>query len=714
MSTTLNTTNTTLIAPDLPLCVDGLPDDWVMAESAFVSFQLRPKPDRPGKYDKLPINPHNGKLAMANNPGTWGRLDQAIAGIDAHGCHGISLMLAKRWQIVAVDLDGCHDRDTGTIAPWAQDIIALFAPCYWGPSVSGTGLRILVRGAIPAGHNDQERGIEMYGHARQMTLTGHLGPGAIRTIEPRQEAIDAFLAEYFPAPAPRPARVAPQPIDLDDTALLDRARRNDAFERLWRGDMADAGDNASQADYRLAWRLLFWTQGDETRTERLMRASGLARAKWDEPRAGSLWLRRHCIAPAATKQGTYYDPLRPHQTPPDHLPGGDQGTAPPIAGIPRDGAPDTDTGDLLAAYLALPHDELARLAVDLHQTVTAQQRTMGDDGRRRRAATEMLSNVIQVRRNPHIKTERDTLVAVALAYDTAPQDDEGYARLPLSGLADAVGKGTGAVSDHLTRAQTWGLLDKKLVTDRYVDADTGEVTLRPTTRVKLLATPAETLRTLVTMTPAPATKGGKTWGGKRLPCPKCGSARKTVSIHCGDCGELLDRRNIAISPVSGKMTGTAGGESWAAIMDVIPPNTAPAAVTIPVSGKMTDTGNRPRLLTAGHAVASDCIGQDDGYRKFPVPKPCMNHDSPLYRCDQTLTDDAEYCVACVVAGWDRQGTPTPEPVARNQRPRCLAHGCDRRIDARGDRYCAVCAGSGQGYSNDVAAAAIPVMAAGDD
>ena len=658
---------TTPAAHALPLCVDGLPDDWVMAEPAFVAFRLRPKPDRPGKYDKLPINPHTGKFALANNAATWGRLDQAIAGIDAYQCHGISLMLAKRWQIVAVDLDGCRDRDTGTVAPWAQDIIALFGPCYWGPSVSGTGVRILVRGEIPAGHNDQERGIEIYGHARQMTLTGHLGADAIRTIEPRQEAIDAFLAEHFPAPEPRPVRVAPQPIDLDDTALIDRARRNDAFDRLWRGDMADAGDNASQADYRLAWRLLFWTQGDEGRTERLMRASGLARAKWDEPRAGSLWLRRHCIAPAATKQGTYYDPLRPHQTPAFALPGGDQGTAPPADGIPLDTAPDTNPGDLLAAYRAMDHDDLARLAVELHQTVSAQQRTMADDGRRRRAATEMLSNVMQIRRNPHIKTERDTLVAVTLAYDTAPKDDQGYARLPLDGLADAVGKKTGAVTEHLTRGVTWGVLDKKLVTDRYVDADTGEVTLRPTTRVKLLATPAETLRTLVTMAPAPATKGGKTWGGKREPCPECGSTRKTVSVHCGDCGTLLHRRDITPPPVSGKMRDTDRGESWAAIMGVTPPSAAPP-VAVPVSGKMRETGNRPRLLTPpGDAVAPDCIGQDAGYRKFPVPKPCMNHDNPLYRCDQTVTDPGDrFCVSCVLAGWDRlpaSAIPPAPPVA---------------------------------------------------
>ena len=671
----------------LPLRVDGLPDDWVMREPAFVPFRLRPKADRPGKHDKLPINPHTGTFALVNNAATWGRLDLAITGIDAHRCHGISLMLAKRWKITALDLDGCRDRDTGAIAPWAQDIIAAFAPCYWGPSVSGTGVRILVRGEIPAGHNDQERGIEVYDTARQMTLTGHLGPGAIRTIEPRQEAIDAFLADYFPAPEPRPARVPPQPIDLDDEALMARARRNDAFDRLWRGDMADAGNDASKADYRLASRLLFWTQGDEARTERLMRASGLARAKWDEPRAGSLWLYRHCIAPAATKQGTYYDPLRPHQTPADHLPDGDQRPAPPASEIPLDPTPDTDTGDLLTAYRALDHDELARLAVGLRQTVNAQQDTIAIERRRRHAATESLSNVMQIRRNPHIKTERDTLVAVTLAYDTAPKDDEGYARLPLSGLADAVGKGTDTVSEHLTRAQAWGLIDKKLITDRYTDANTGEVTLKPTTRVKLLATPAETLRTLVTLAPPPAGKGGKTWGGKREPCPKCGSKRKTVSVHCGECGELLDRREIAPAPVSVILTDTAPQESWASVMGVTPP-TAPT-VAIAVSGET------PSITTDTTRVADSCIGQDDGYSEAAPAPPCANRANPLYRCDQTVTDPRHrFCTACILAGWD---TSAPAPL-----PRCLAGGCTHRVDRQGDRYCSACVAAGEGYSNVLA------------
>lgn len=219
------------------------------------------------------------------------------------------------------------------------------------------------------------------------------------------------------------------------------------------------------------------------------------------------------------------------------------------------------------------------------------------------------------------------------------------------------------------------------------------MTLKPTTRVKLLATPAETLRTLVTIAPPPASKEGNTWGGKRAPCPRCGSARKTVSVHCGDCGELLDRREIVTGPVSVKMTDTPREESWAAIMGVTPPSAAPA-VAVPVSVKM------PPITTDTTRVVDSCIGQDEGYRKLLPALPCANRANPLYRCDQTVAASGdEYCAACVIAGWNQPAPPTPEPPLLDRLPRCLAHGCAQRVVRRGDRYCAVCVGSGQGYSN---------------
>lgn len=274
----------------------GLPDDPIMAGPYFVAFRLVAKPGKPGKVDKLPINPHTGALAATDDPTTWGTVPQVVAAI-----------VLDRYGVVGIDVDASRDPASGAIAPWAQEVIDLFAPCYWGPSVSGTGVRLLVRGRLPGGGH--KRGaIEVYDDGWHLTLVGHLGPGAVRTLAERQPQLDAFLAAHFPRPV-APRQVRPGMVVLgDDADLIERARAErdgGAFDRLWCGDLADVGGDESAADYRLARRLAFWTGGDADRVERLMRGSGLVRPKW-ESRRGTVTYLRHTIARACADQGECY------------------------------------------------------------------------------------------------------------------------------------------------------------------------------------------------------------------------------------------------------------------------------------------------------------------------------------------------------------------------------------------------------------------------
>jgi len=121
-------------------------------------------------------------------------------------------------------------------------------------------------------------------------------------------ALHALIARY---PGNAPTNTAPQewtaaPCDgwggpVDDDDLIARALRarsaanrltgRAAFKDLWDADAdvlaatypsdTEAYD-ASRADAALAAHLMFWTGKDCERTERLMRRSALARAKWDE------------------------------------------------------------------------------------------------------------------------------------------------------------------------------------------------------------------------------------------------------------------------------------------------------------------------------------------------------------------------------------------------------------------------------------------------
>ncbi len=53
------------------------------------------------------------------------------------------------------------------------------------------------------------------------------------------------------------------------------------FERLWYGAWEDAYPSQSEADLALCALLAFWTGRDAQQIDRLFRASGLYRPKWD-------------------------------------------------------------------------------------------------------------------------------------------------------------------------------------------------------------------------------------------------------------------------------------------------------------------------------------------------------------------------------------------------------------------------------------------------
>ena len=125
----------------------------------------------------------------------------------------------------------------------------------------------------------------MYDDGRYFTVTGYHLPGTPKTVKERSRELAALHRRVF-GPARTPVAVrSSTPVDLDDRALIERARKGDAFGRLWRGDVSAYANNHSNADLALCTRLAYWTGGDPARIDRLFRQSGLMRAKWDERHA---------------------------------------------------------------------------------------------------------------------------------------------------------------------------------------------------------------------------------------------------------------------------------------------------------------------------------------------------------------------------------------------------------------------------------------------
>ena len=122
-----------------------------------------------GHRGKHPVNPLNGYGAKANDPTTWGTLQEAWHAINKFHCDGIGVELGG--GLCGIDLDHCID-DQGQISEQAREIITRM-DSYTEISPSGIGIHILFTGKIPDG-NRRRDGLKMYSEGRYFTVTGNL------------------------------------------------------------------------------------------------------------------------------------------------------------------------------------------------------------------------------------------------------------------------------------------------------------------------------------------------------------------------------------------------------------------------------------------------------------------------------------------------------------------------------------------------------------
>lgn len=240
------------------------------------------KEERDGKPTKIPYAPGTTRLASTTDPKTWGSFEQALADYGNGGpTDGIGFVFSNS-PFCGVDLDHCLDGD-GKLDKTAAMVLAGLRS-YTERSPGGDGLHVIVKADLPPGR--RRRGnVEMYDTGRYFTFTGDHWPGTPRTIEGRQAELELIHKVIFAPEPERPReRATPQPVDLDDRALIERAKaaKNGAkFSQLWAGDISGY-DSDSEADLALCNLLAFWTGGDAARMDRLFRQSGLFRGKWEK------------------------------------------------------------------------------------------------------------------------------------------------------------------------------------------------------------------------------------------------------------------------------------------------------------------------------------------------------------------------------------------------------------------------------------------------
>ena len=247
-------------------------------------------------WKKVPHNPVTGRRGKSNYPSTFAPLDVTLEAFVRGGFDGVGVGLFD--GLSGIDIDHHLDAN-GDLDGFAQGIVREMCG-YTEVSPSGDGLHVLFWCQTFTAEVDRDSymktwlfknskdGLETYVSGltnRFLTVTGK----AISTggYDDRSEALRRVLDQHMrrkPKPSVTTAsRATGDGVDEDDQTLVSRAMRSkngDKFTRLWKGDISDYG-SASEADQALCNMLAFWTGRDAERMDRLFRASGLFREKWE-------------------------------------------------------------------------------------------------------------------------------------------------------------------------------------------------------------------------------------------------------------------------------------------------------------------------------------------------------------------------------------------------------------------------------------------------
>jgi len=233
--------------------------------------------------DKLPKNPRTGGNAMSNNPTTWSDFETACRACDQYHFDGLGFMFAPPY--FGVDLDHCAD-DVDFCDEFVETLQS-----YAEYSVSGTGVHIICRGALPTGA--RRRGnVEMYSQGRYFICTGNVYNSKYTDVVDCTESVKVLHSKYLPSETPRVEQRRITPVDMEDQEVIDKARScrsGQLFNMLYFGDWRGVYRSQSEADLALCNQLAFWTQKNEAQMDRIFRSSGLMRDKWDSKRSGTTY-----------------------------------------------------------------------------------------------------------------------------------------------------------------------------------------------------------------------------------------------------------------------------------------------------------------------------------------------------------------------------------------------------------------------------------------
>jgi len=631
---------TAAIAPDL----DAIPTEL----RPYKHFGVWRGERRGDGFTKRPYTPVTGFAASSTKPLTWGTYEEACAAYRRGGWDGVGFFFHKGDAYAdpfsVMDLDHVRDPETGQLDPWAEEVVR-DADSNTEPSVSGTGVHILVKGTLSGkGHNKELPGgghLEIYDRARFMTMTGERVMGTPPRIESRQAAIDYYYGLLGGGSWEDASAYVPpvgQPNGLTDEQVLEVAYRSAKGEKihdLYAGSTAYHAGDDSGADLALCNYLAF-TCGNPEQVDRLFRASDLMRDKWDE-RRGAQTYGELTLSKAFKDRTDYYSP--PH-------------TWPVLVAYTAPDAPAAgDCAELQEEILVL------RAKVAQLEEVNAAQREIIAT---LRGENDEFRGVLRGIHDLHSLPDKDmrpnekitTIESLFLVYERDSHQAEGPPRFPLGRLIQRTGISRGTQGKHLTTVAARAEMPfvKRTVTEMVdpVDPETGEPLggpQEPRKFVELELTRDVPLSMALAIAARSTPPNRATHGGARPEhCPEHPDAKILTRRVCSTCERVLDSSGdtdtdpdfpmVQLAPSSPPAAHVGGGTLYGASPDI-------GAEILKVHD--APSGPSPQELLAGWA---------EGY--------CQRHHRELSYPEML----AEACSWCTSATSPRNGhTPPAEATA---------------------------------------------------
>lgn len=226
------------------------------------------------KPTKVPYSPNGHYLASVTNAQAWGTFEQAVHALSNEMMQysGIGFVLTENDPFAFIDLDNTEGDNT---ALERQLKIYNEFDSYAERSPSGTGLHIIVKGAIPQGRKRSK--IEIYSNQRFMTMTGNVyRDEPINDYHNQLNALWAQMGNGNVANAVYSGMAEAKDSDEDVIKMATAAANGEKFLALLNGEWEGYYPSQSEADFALVDIIAFYSD-NRGQIQRIFQNSGLGK-----------------------------------------------------------------------------------------------------------------------------------------------------------------------------------------------------------------------------------------------------------------------------------------------------------------------------------------------------------------------------------------------------------------------------------------------------